>query len=158
MPAIVQGSVSSEDKDHSILEIPAGIYNLAVIFQEPAKVMLRPGEHQDVVRWRLSVEASIELQKKDSSGKRETYQATFATITLPAPHHERQPVAIWCWPLSSGHLIGRVVGLRFRWESEAKRARANVMVLATTSATAPACGLFALPFPGRSDVLQPFGV
>jgi hypothetical protein len=157
MPAIVRGNVNSEDKERSILEIPAGIYNLAIVFQEPSKVMLRPGESQDVVRWRLSAEATIELQKKDALGKRETYQATFATITLPAPHHEQQPVALWCWPLSSGHQIGRVVGLKFRWESDAKRAKAAVMVLATTSTTAPACGLFALPFPGRSDVLQPFG-
>lgn len=158
MPAVVRASVNSEEKDKSILEIPPGIYNLAIVFQEPAKVMLRPGEHQDVVRWRLSVEAKIELQAKNAQGGRETYQTTFATITLPAPQHERQPVAMWCWPLSSGHLIGRVVGLKFRWESDAKRAKADVMVIATTSSTAPACGLFALPFPGRSDVLQPFGM
>ena len=157
MPAVIHASVNSEDKDRSVLQVPPGIYNLAIVFQQPATVMLRPGENQDEVRWRLSVEAKIELQSKNAAGGRETYPATFATITLPPLQHERQPVAMWCWPLSSGHLIGRVVGLKFRWESDAKRAKADVMVIATTSSTAPACGLFALPFPGRSDVLRPFG-
>ena len=68
MPAVVRASVNSEEKDKSILEIPPGIYNLAIVFQEPAKVMLRPGENQDAVRWRLSAEANRPRAARAAAG------------------------------------------------------------------------------------------
>lgn len=60
------------------------------------------------------------------------------------------------WPSAPG----RVTDLIFRWESDSARASAEVMILASDGLAGPfggMCGLFALPFPGPSEILQPFG-
>lgn len=160
MATVVRARVSSEDEKKSTVEVPAGAYNTALIFMEPATLQRGFEEPQDAVRWRLSVEATIELAA--SSHQREQYRASLATITLAPVHHARQAVAIWYWPLGVRFgVIGRVTGLVFRWESDAARASADVVILATSSLAGPVsgqCGLFALPFPGPNDILQPFGL
>lgn len=159
MPAIVKARVNSEDDQQSTVQIPTGDYNTAIIFMEPATLTRGLDQHQDTVRWRLAVEQTIELVPKPH-GPAETYRATLATITLPPVHHARQAVAIWYWPLVGWPgFPGRVTDLAFRWESDSGRAAAEVMILASEGLAGPfggMCGLFALPFPGPSDVLQPF--
>jgi hypothetical protein len=159
MPAIVRARIDSEDEKKSTVEVPAGGYNTALVFMEPATLMRGMDQHQDTVRWRLSVETVMELSAKPPA-PRETYRATLATITLPPVHHARQAVAIWYWPISvQKGVSGRVAELIFRWESDAARASAEVMILATGAPAGPMsglCGLFALPFPGPTDILQPF--
>lgn len=159
MPAIVKARVSSEDEKRSTVKIPAGDYNTAIVFMEPATVARGIEAHQDAVRWRLSVEQTIELAT-GAHAPAETYTASLATITLPAVHHARQAVAIWYWPLVAwpGY-PGRVTDLVFRFESDSARASADVVIVASDGLAGPIggmCGLFALPFPGPSDVLQPF--
>lgn len=157
MPAVVRARVSSEDEKRSTVQIPAGDYNTAIVFMEPATLARGVEQHQDTVRWRLSLEQTIELTAQ-MHGAAETYSASLGTILLPPVHHARQAVAIWYWPLLA--LPGRVTGLTFRWESDSARASADVMILASEGLAGPfsgMCGLFALPFPGSTDVLQPFG-
>ncbi|MEZ4301587.1 MAG: hypothetical protein R3B70_42025 [Polyangiaceae bacterium] len=160
MPAIVRARVSSEEDLGSAVQVPPGSYNTAVVFMEPATVARGIDQHQDTVRWRLSVEQTIELAPQ-LHGQAETYTASLATITLSPVHHARQAVALWYWPiLGGGSSPGRVTGLAFRWESDSARASADVLILATFSLAAPfagMCGLFALPYPGSTDVLEPFG-
>lgn len=157
MPAVVRARVSSEDEKQSTVAIPAGDYTTAIVFMEPATVSRGIEQHQDTVRWRLSVEQTIELDAK-AHGDSETYRASLATVLLPPVHHARQAVAIWYWPLLA--TPGRVTDVTFRWESDSARASADVLILASDGLAGPLsgmCGLFALPFPGSSDVLQPFG-
>lgn len=159
MPAMVRARVTSEDEAQSTVKLPTGEYNTAIVFMEPATVARGLDQHQDTVRWRLSVEQTIEIAPGLHSPA-ETLTASLATITLPPVHHARQAVAIWYWPL----LVlfgapGRVTGLTFRWESDSARASAEVLVLASEGIAGPVagmCGLFALPFPGATEVLQPF--
>lgn len=157
MPAVVRARVSSEDDKQSTVQIPAGDYNTAIVFMEPATLARGIEQHQDTVRWRLSVDQTIALLPKIHAAP-ETYTASLATILLPPVHHARQAVAIWYWPLLA--LPGRVTGLTFRWESDSAWASAEVMIVASEGLAGPfsgMCGLFALPFPGSTDVLQPFG-
>src|SRR5262245_60401952 len=127
MAALVRARVSSEDEKKSTVEVPAGAYNAAIIFMEPATLQRSFDEPQDTVRWRLSVEATIELGA--ASKPSDDYRASLATITLPPVHHARQAVAIWYWPLSvQSGVKGRVTALAFRWESDAPRASADVLI------------------------------
>jgi hypothetical protein len=159
MPAVVKARVTSEDDKLSTVKIPAGDYNTAIVFMEPAMLARGIEQHQDTVQWRLSVEQTIELAAA-LHAPAETITASLATITLPPVHHHRQAVAIWYWPLL-GQLgfPGRVTNLTFRWESDSARASAEVVILASEGLAGPIsgmCGLFALPFPGPSEILQPF--
>jgi hypothetical protein len=159
MSAIVRARVSSEDETTSTVKIPIGDYNTAIVFMEPSTVARGFAQHQDTVRWRLSVQQTIEMSA-GLHAPAETLTASLATITLAPVHHARQAVAIWYWPLlvAFGE-PGRVVELSFRWESDSARASADVIVLASEGIAGPVaglCGLFALPFPGSTDVLQPF--
>jgi hypothetical protein len=160
MASIVRARVNSEDEKKSTVQVPAGAYNAALIFMEPATLRRGFDEPQDTVRWRLSVEATIEIAAP-APGPREDYRSSLATITLPPVHHARQAVAIWYWPISiQKGVTGRVTALVFRWESDAALASADVLILATGSPAGPMtglCGLFALPFPGPTEILQPFG-
>jgi hypothetical protein len=159
MPAIVRARVSSEDEARSAVKIPPGDYNTAIVFMEPATLARGIEQHQDTVRWRLSVEQTIELGAGHHSPA-ETITASLATITLPPVHHARQAVAIWYWPLWTFFgLPGRITELTFRWESDSARASAEAIVIASEGLAGPVagmCGLFALPFPGPTDVIQPF--
>ena len=169
MASIVRARISSEDEKKSTVEIKAPA-NLAIVFMEPATVAEQLGESQDTVRWRLSAEVKIGLlppldllgglQAPQNGDDPETYSASLATILLPPVHHARQAVAIWHWPISSTALTaGRPMGLVLRWESDRARAFADVLVLASDAPGGPQgglCGLFALPFPGSSEVLHGF--
>lgn len=156
MATVARARISSEDEKKSTVEIKTAA-SLAIVFMEPATVAEQLGEAQDTVRWRLSVEVKIGLEPSDF-GPQETYSASLATILLPPVHHARQAVAIWHWPISPNVLApGRPMGLVFRWESDRARASADVLVLATDApggTQAGLCGLFALPFPGSTDVLH----
>lgn len=160
MPAVVRARVTSEDEKRSTVQVPPGDYNTAIVFMEPATLMRGIEQAQDSVRWRLSVEQTIQIATP-AHAPPETYTASLATITLPAVHHARQAVAIWYWPLVGWPSApGRVTDLIFRWESDSARASAEVMILASDGLAGPfggMCGLFALPFPGPSEILQPFG-
>src|SRR5262249_59944091 len=110
----------------------------------------------------LSVEATIELPAAPAASRPEDYRASLATIMLPPVHHARQAVAIWYWPIGVAKgAPGRVTALAFRWESDAAFASADVLILATNALgglVSGHCGLFALPFPGPTQILQPFGL
>jgi len=154
MAFIARARVSSEDEKKSTVEI-ASAANLVIVCMEPATLMESLDRPQDTVQWRLSAEVRIELSAKPHA-EAELYTASLATITLPPVHHARQAVAILYWPIGPGS-IGRVASLVLRWESDQARASSEVFVLATESTTGPQaglCGLFALPFPGTTDVLR----
>lgn len=154
MATVVRARISSEDEKQSTVEIPAGA-TFALVCMEPATLMESLEQAQDSVQWRLSVEVKIELAPAKHS-EAETYSVSLATITLPPVHHQRQAVAVWYWPIGVAS-AGRAAGILFRWESDRARASADVLVMATESASGPQsgwCGLFALPFPGATDVLR----
>lgn len=148
--------MSSEDEKKSTVEIPRAA-SVALVCMEPATLMERWEEPQDSVRWRLSVEVAIELVPGDRP-EPETYSASLATVVLPPVEHARQVVAIWYWPIGATSLTGgRVTGLTFRWEADRVRASADVMILVADPSAGPQtgmCGLFALPFPGETDLLR----
>src|SRR5690349_2469298 len=99
MAALVRARVSSEDEKKSTVEVPAGAYNAAIIFMDPATLQRSFDEPQDTVRWRLSAEATIDFGAAAAPNPSDDYRAALATITLPPVHHSRQAVAIWYWPL-----------------------------------------------------------
>lgn len=155
MGSVTTARISSEDEKKSTVEI-ATPANLAIVIMEPATVAEQISEFQDTVRWRLSAQVKIGLMPEDRSDAA-TYTASLATIVLPPVHHAQQVVAIWHWPISANALsAGRPMSLVFRWESDRVRASADVVVIATNTAGAMHgfCGLFAVPFPGMSDVLS----
>ncbi len=158
MATVARARISSEDEKKSTIEV-ATPANLAFVFMEPATVAEQIGEFQDTVRWRLSAQVKIGLLPEDRADA-ETYTASLATVVLPPVHHAQQLVAIWHWPISATALsVGRPMGLVFRWESDRVRASADVVVIAANTAGAMHgfCGLFAVPFPGMTDVLTSAG-
>jgi hypothetical protein len=148
--ATIKGKVSSEDEKRSTLALPDDAYNVALIFQEPDEVTMNLDAPQDTARWRLSAEMTISLDQ----GERIT--ASCATIELPPVHHKNQLVAMWRWPLSVSAGRGRILTATFRWECDRPRTTANVTIFAVRGGASHVCGLFAVPFPGRTDVLAPF--
>src|SRR5262245_60356101 len=152
--ALVTQKISSEEK--SEIALPLDVYNCAFIVQSPDEATDRLDLPHDAARWRLSAELSIETGASITGAPR-VLHASLATIVLPAVHHKNQLVAFWRWPLAAQpSMPGRVTTVTFRWESDVPRASASASVLALRGARSDACGLFALPFPGPTEILNPF--
>lgn len=148
--ATIKGKISSEDEAKSTFTLPEDGYNIALVFMEPNEVSMHLNSPQDTARWRLSAELTLTLDQ----GERIT--AACATIELPPVHHNNQLVAMWRWPLAANAGRGRVVSVTFRWECDRPRTTAKVTIFAVRGGASHVCGLFAVPFPGQTDVLAPF--